>query len=44
MVVVAEKWINGGDDSGRSRIRRRHHSDTTVDTADICAGDAAVLL
>ena len=29
---------------GRSRIRRRHHSDATVDPADICAGDAAVLL
>ena len=29
---------------GKSRIRRRHHNDATVDLADICAGDAAVLL
>ena len=29
---------------GRSNIRRLHHSDATVDPADICAGDAAVLL
>ena len=29
---------------GRSNIRRLHHSDATVDRADICPGDAAVLL
>ena len=29
---------------GRRNIRRLHHSDATVDPADIFAGDAAVLL